>query len=235
MSKNIRLFLLILLLVTVFFPGKILAASPEQRAALLQKKYQQLHSITFDFSQTTHNSDRIKHGAGNAVFLRLAVSDTKDGSPGIMRWNYTHPTEQTIINDGMSLSIYTSEDKQLLVSSAQDMESDIIYAIFAGTKNLLDEFAVAPKDPLFLLNDPPEGCETLQLVPKKPHSQIKRVQVWMTGDRTIRRLLMEDHFGALTELTFANVRFNTLHQKDPQQIEALRALDLLPGTEIIRP
>ena len=51
----------------------------------------------------------------------------------------------------------------------------------------------------------------------------------------IRRLLMEDHFGALTELTFANVRFNTLRQKDPQQIEALRALDLLPGTEIIRP
>jgi outer membrane lipoprotein carrier protein len=230
MYRNRQIYLATLLLAAILAPQMVLAAGPERRAALLQKKYQQLHSLAFDFSQTARNSGRIKHGAGNAVFLRAAATD----SAGIMRWNYTNPTEQTIINDGTSFSMYTPEDKQLLVSPAQDMESDILYAIFTGTRNLLDEFAAEPKDPLFLLSDPPEGCEALQLIPKNPHPQVKRVQVWMTGDHTIRRLLMEDHFGALTELTFANLRFNTMRQGDAQQMQALRALDLAPGTEVIQ-
>jgi outer membrane lipoprotein carrier protein len=222
--------LLILVLIAGLFPGRLFAAAPEQQVSLLQKKYQQIRSLEFDFSQTTQNGGRVKHGAGSAVFLRAAAS----GSPGIMRWNYTSPTKQTIINDGASLSIYTPEDKQLLVSPAQDLESDITYAIFTGTKNLRDEFVVAPKDPLFVLSDPPKGCEALQLVPRKPHPQIKRVQIWMTGDLSLRRLIMEDHFGSLTELTFTNVRFDAFRQDDPRQMRALRALDLAPGTEVIR-
>ncbi|MCL2789638.1 MAG: outer membrane lipoprotein carrier protein LolA [Desulfobulbus sp.] len=234
MSENIWRYLITLLLAVGLFPGMILAAGPEQRVASLQKKYQQLHSLGLDFSQTTRNGGRTKHGAGNAVFFRAATTNTATGSPGIMRWNYTAPTEQTIINDGLSLSIYTPEDKQLLVSPTQDMDSDVTYAIFTGAKNLLDEFAVTPGDPLFLLNDPPKGCNALQLIPKKPHPQVKRVQIWIADDLTILRLLMEDHFGALTELTFTNVRFNALRQGDAQQMRALRALDLAPGTEIIR-
>ncbi|MCL2457706.1 MAG: outer membrane lipoprotein carrier protein LolA [Desulfobulbus sp.] len=210
------------------------AAGLEQRVASLQKKYQQLHSLEFDFAQTTRNGGRLKQGSGNAVFYRPAAAKTAAGTPGIMRWNYTAPTAQTIVNDGVSLSIYTPEDKQLLVSPAQDMESDITYAIFTGAKNLLDEFAATPGDPRFLLNDPPTGCEALQLTPSKPHPQVKRAQLWVTGDLTIRRLLMEDHFGALTELTFTNVRLNTLRPGDPQQMQALRALDLAPGTEVIQ-
>jgi len=233
MYKTSWLYLLALLLVAGPFAGPAPAAGPEQRVAQLQKKYQQLHSLAFDFTQTTRTGDRMKHGSGNAVFYRVAAAGAA-GSSGIMRWNYTGPTEQTIINDGASLSIYTPEDKQLLVAPAQDMESDITYAIFTGARKLLDAFVVAPMDPLFLLNDPPEGCEAWQLTPKNPHPQVKRVQIWATGDLTLRRLLMEDHFGALTELTFANVRFNTLRPGDPQQIQALRALDLAPGTEIIQ-
>lgn len=233
MCKGTRLCLTVVLLVAGLLSGMAFAAGPEQRVAALQKKYQQLRSLTFDFSQTTQNGGRIKHGSGNAVFYRPAVTEAA-GSPGIVRWNYTGPTEQTIINDGASLSIYTPQDKQLLVSPTQDLEADVTYAIFTGTKNLLDEFAAAAGDPLFRLNDPPAGDEALQLTPKKPHPQVKRIQLWVSGDLTIHRLLMEDHFGALTELTFTNVRFNTLRQGDTQQMQALRALDLAPGTEIIQ-
>ncbi|MDR2551539.1 MAG: outer membrane lipoprotein carrier protein LolA [Desulfobulbus sp.] len=234
MFSTVQLSLLVLLLVAGLVPGRLIAAGLDQRVAQLQKKYQQLHSLEFDFAQTTQNGGRLKQGSGNAVFYRPAVVGTATGAPGIMRWNYTVPTAQTIINDGTSLSIYTPEDKQLLVSPAQDMESDITYAIFTGTKNLLDEFAATSGDPRFTLNEPPAGCEALQLTPRKPHPQVKRVQLWVTGDLTIKRLLMEDHFGALTELTFTNVRFNTLRPGDLQQMQALRDLDLVPGTEIIR-
>ena len=210
--------------------------APVDKIMQLQKKYQQLRSLEFDFSQATQTSGRIKQGRGNAVFYRPA---TQAGSPsrpgnGIIRWNYIEPTVQTIINDGKELSIYTPQDKQLIVSPAQDMESDITYAIFTGTKSLLDEFEAAPPDKLFTLNDPPAGFEAVLLVPRQPHPQVKRIQLWLSGDLTIHRLLMEDHFDALTELTFTKVRFNTLPAGDAQQMQSLLKLDLAPGTETIR-
>ena len=67
-----------------------------------------------------------------------------------------------------------------------------------------------------------------------PHSQVKRIQLWLGGDMTIYRVLMEDHFGALTELTFSRVRFNTLPTGDARQLQSLLKLDLAPGTETIR-
>ncbi|MCL1980046.1 MAG: outer membrane lipoprotein carrier protein LolA [Proteobacteria bacterium] len=234
MFRHATLFLLFFLVAAGLLPGKITGAGLEQRMSLLQKKYQQLHSLEFDFFQTTQNGGRLKHGTGNAVFYRPAAAGTTVTMPAIMRWNYTGPTEQTIINDGASLSIYTPEDKQLLVSPTPDLESDITYAIFTGTKNLLDEFEATAGDPQLLLNAPPPDGEVVQLTPRKPHPQVKQVQIWVTGDHTIRRLLMEDHFGALTELTFSKVRLNTLRPGDPQQIQKLRALDLAPGTEVIR-
>ena len=202
----------------------------------LQNKYQHLRSLEFDFSQSTLTNGRIKQGSGNALFYRPAVQPGSSSLAvnGIMRWNYLEPTVQTIINDGKELSIYTPQDKQLIVSPAQDIESDITYAIFTGTKSLLDEFETAPPDKLFVLNNPPTGFDAVLLTPRKPHPQVKRIQLWLGGDMTIHRVLMEDHFGALTELTFNRVRFNTLPTGDAQQLQSLLKLDLVPGTETIR-
>lgn len=210
-------------------------SSPEERIVRLQKKYQQLRSLEFDFSQTTLNSGRVKQGSGNAIFLRPTVTGSSNTTPqGIMRWNYTSPTAQTIVNDGKTLSLYTPQDKQMIVSSAQDMESDITYAIFTGTKNLHDEFKVELGDALFIVNEPPAGLGSALLTPRQPHPQIKRVQLWFTNELAIHRLLMEDHFGAMTELTFTGIRFNALRQGDQQQVQALLNIDIAPGTEIIR-
>ena len=66
------------------------------------------------------------------------------------------------------------------------------------------------------------------------YPQVKRIQLWMGGDMTIHRVLMEDHFGALTELTFDRVRFNTLPTGNAQQLQSLLKLELVPGTETIR-
>lgn len=207
----------------------------EQRLGELQKKYQQLRSLEFVFSQATQTGSRIKQGAGTAVFFRPQTPGKSAGTPqGIMRWNYTEPTVQTIINDGKTLSIYTPQDKQLIVSPAQDMESDVTYAIFTGTKSLVDEFEISPADTHFVLSEPPAGIEAAVLTPRQPHPQVKRVQLWFGRDLVLQRLIMEDHFGVLTELTFSRVRLNTLPQGDAQQVRSLLELDVAPGTETIR-
>jgi outer membrane lipoprotein carrier protein len=239
MSESMRFFMMLLLLITFSSLSVVTSAEAasdlEQRVLQLQKKYQQLGSLEFEFSQSTQTGGRIKQGSGNAVFYRPA-SPGKDLGPrlGIMRWNYIEPAAQTIINDGKTLSIYTPQDKQLIVSPAQDMESDITYAIFTGTKNLLDEFEASPADKLFILSVPPAGFEAILLTPRQPHPQVKRVQLWLNRDLTIHRLLMEDHFGALTELIFSRVRLNTLPPADTHQVQSLLKLDLVPGTETIR-
>ncbi len=242
MSDTIRIlsFFTTLFLVTGMAFSSLLAASPkkssEEIILQVQKKYQQLQSLEFDFSQSTLTSGRMKQGSGNAVFYRTSVQPGRSPLPqnGIMRWNYTTPTEQTIINDGKELSIYTPVDKQLIVSPVQEIESDITYAIFTGTRNLLDEFVAAPADTLFLLNEPPTGFTAVLLTPRQPHPQVKRIQLWLNNDLTIYRLLMEDHFDALTELTFTKVRFNTLPAGNAQQRRTLLELDLPSDTEIIR-
>lgn len=241
MSSALRALLLSLTLCLVAalpLPGHG-AESPQGQASKilnLQKKYQQLHSLEFDFSQSTSINGRIKRGSGKAVFYRPTARPgaAAPTGGGIMRWDYTEPTVQTIINDGKEFSIYTPQDKQLIVSPAGEMESDITYAIFTGTTSLLDEFVASDPDREFFLNEPPSGYVAILLTPRQPHPQVKRIQLWLGGDQTIHRLLMEDHFGALTELTFSTVRFNSLPAGNRQRAESLLKLDLLPGTETIR-
>ncbi len=243
MCKSVLLLIAatLLTLVTLTVGNEVLAApsSLEQRVIQLQNKYQQLRSLEFDFDQSTRTGGRLKLGAGHAVFYRVAAPGSAATGQGIMRWNYTRPTEQTIINDGETLSIHAPLDNQLIVTPAQDMESDITYGLLTGRKDSLDAFVVAPADPRFQLSDiPPADTQAVQLTPKNPHPQLKRVQLWLQGDLIIHRLLMEDHFGALTELTFTNVRVNTLDPKNEQQakelLERLQKLSVPPGTEIIR-
>lgn len=237
MSRLLRLVALLLFLVAA---GPLFAASsstdsakgPIERVKQLQKKYQGLQSLEFDFSQSTQTSGRLKQGSGNAVFYRPTASVAAE--KGVMRWNYTEPISQTIINDGANLSIYTPQDKQLIISPVHDLESDITYAIFTGTRDLLDAFEAVPADRFFTLNEPPAGFEAVLLTPRQPHPQVKRIQFWLDGDHVIRRLLMEDHFGALTELTFTKVRFNALPPGDRKKVQTLLKLDLAPGTETIR-
>ena len=45
---------------------------------------------------------------------------------------------------------------------------------------------------------------------------------------------MEDYFDALTELTFSDMRFNSIKASDHTRIQQLRTLDTAPDTEIIR-
>lgn len=208
--------------------GQSLTAQMEQ----LQATYQQLHSLQFDFTQVTDSGGRIKEGRGQAAFYRSGSPGS--GNTGVLRWDYEEPAPQVILNNGRELSIYTPQDKQLIITPSRDLESDITFALFTGSKKLADEFVVETADSFFFINDPPMDLQAVQLIPRDPHPQIKRMQIWMDKQRIIHRLLMEDHFGALTELSFSRVRFNELPSKDSRQEQKLLQLDLAPGTETIR-
>ena len=85
----------------------------------------------------------------------------------------------------------------------------------------LKDYPVLDEDPAIILT------------PKMAQSQLKRAQVWLNKDNSIHRLLMEDYFGALTELTFTSLQFDTLKTSENERMKLLK-LDLAPGTETLR-
>ena len=216
------------------FPAEDAAAdfSSKQMEQLenIQKKYQGLTSLSFNFQQTVLSSGRKRHGAGNGIFYRSSPE-----KPSIIRWNYTDPDPQIILNDGVTLSIYTKKDKQVIIASAGDMESDITYSFFAGKRNLSDDFKMLAADKRFApANDKQENIFAVQLVPKEPHGQIKAVHLWFAEHSVIRKLVMEDHFDTVTELVFSKVRFDDLPADSEEIVKEIVKLDLPPDTEIIK-
>ncbi len=226
-------FINLVLLFFIFIPfSEICKAEtpvPEQQLLQLQQSYRQLSSLSFDFDQLTRTGLRNRSGKGNAVFVR--TTDPK--KPGIMRWNYTVPDPQVILNDGEKLSIYTEKDRQLIVTSASELNADITYAFFSGHRNLSDDFVAVAPEGRYGFSLPQTPLTALRLIPRAPHPQIKAVQLWFDKELLIHRLILEDHFDSITELTFTNIQSNTVDAADQKQRQAILNLALPPDTEII--
>ena len=235
----------IILLLALLLPCQTLPAKEslepeaEAQARALQHLYASLTSLTFDFAQITRTGSRERTGQGHAVFYKpVAAASPQEKTAGrdlprsVMRWNYAEPDHQVIINDGKTLLIYTEKDKQLIKTPAKELESDITYAFFSGTRNLLDDFeAQAPAEEV--LSSRVGALQTLLLVPRTPHNQIRSVQIWFDERGVIQRLLLTDHFDAETELRFSRIVLNSLPPGDRQQLESIISFQPPPGTEVI--
>jgi len=231
MSKTCEGIIILFLLCCFPFQGTICTAAPsEQKLIQLQQTYRQFTSLHFDFTQMTRTQLRSRSGEGNGIFIRRNDSN----QPGIMRWNYTEPDPQIILNDGEKLSIYTNNDHQLIVTSAAELNNDITYAFFSGKRNLTDEFTTKPSDSRYDFTLAGISLHTLRLIPRKPHPQIKAAQIWFDENFLIRHLILEDHFDSITELTFTNIQTDSIDINDPAQIQAILKLKIPPDTEIIR-
>lgn len=214
--------------------------SPESRAETLQNLYRELTSLTFDFNQVTSTGGRQRTGRGNAVFYKgpappsaPAQNNAANRGVSIMRWNYTEPDRQVIINDGETLAIYTEKDKQLIKTPAGELESDITYAFFAGARDLLDDFEARTADRNLVYASDGGDMRTILLIPRRPHNQIKTVQLWFDETNIIHHLRIEDHFDATTELHFDNITLNSLPPYDRNQVDRIISLQVPAGTEII--
>ncbi len=236
----VQWFLLLVVLLVPVVPagasGTAAETSPQQLVTLLQEKYRRVTSLCFDFSQVTRSSGRERPGRGNAVFLRpkhTGSQPNQDLPRAVIRWNYTAPERQVILNDGRELSIYSVNERQLIITPARELNADITYAFFAGTRDLLDDFEATSPDPRFHFSLADTPLRAVRLVPRKQDAQVKTVQLWVDDDLLIHRLVIEDYFDSITELTFTNIRLNSVDLDDPDQVRRIVDLQLQPGTEII--
>ncbi len=249
MYKPLFLFVLLCLLVLTPFSAQSQAAAgdtatgapapsrqqPDALLAQVEKRYTQIQSLECSFQQHSKNGGRIREGGGQAFFFRPGGASGKNtGQNGVIRWEYHEPEVQTIINDGQEIRFYSPAEKQLLISPAAALDSDLTYALFTGKASLTESFTVSAGDDGLWLSPPPQGLTALLLVPKTPQSQLKYTQIGVNKELRIERLLMEDHFNAITELSFSAMRIDGIKATDSARIKQLRTLTTSEDTEIIR-
>ena len=202
---------------------------PVDTAKRLQEKYDSMTSLSFSFSQRTKGemTGRQKTGSGQAYFIKSAKTSK-------MRWNYLEPEQQVLMSDGVTVSMYFADLKQMIITPAESMEQDLTYCFFSGKGKLDRDFFILPPNEEYGPTDPAaKGSKIIKLVPQKKQSQVQNIHVWVSGDSLIERIDLRDHFDTITTLTFSDILVNPLAHKDAQTIETLFTFKAPEGTEII--
>ncbi|MFH2123899.1 MAG: outer membrane lipoprotein carrier protein LolA [Pseudomonadota bacterium] len=228
--------LLFLLLHQPLFAGQNVNESPEDIARRLQHAYDQISSLTFHFTQNTEGelSGRPQQGSGTAWFVKEKKSPEAPGTVGKMRWDYTSPDKQILVSDGVEFSMYFAKLSQMIVSPAETMRSDITYAFFTGSGNLLKDFSISAPNPEFTPDTKSvESYKVIKLTPKENQSQVSEIHLWVTSDSLIQRMEILDYFDTHTSLEFSDLQVNTLATDDPKAMDALFSYTPPEGTEII--
>lgn len=194
-----------LLLLAVLFLAPI-SAKGESMAELevaqkLQNTYEEATTLVADFNQTTTMkfSSRVREGSGTMIFKK----------PGRMRWDYLTPDHQVLISDGETISMYFEKNNQMIVSRAKDyLQSDVTYSFFAGSGNILKDFAVSEPD----IFKPKDNSLLIKLTPKSLHPHVSSLHLWVDHETfLITRMQIVDHFDTVTDLFFDNIEINADH------------------------
>ncbi len=195
--------------------GRCAALTPLELAQKLQARYEETKTMTADFKQSTSvpMSTRKRLGAGKVVISK----------PGRIRWDYQAPDKQVLISDGKKVSMFVANSAQMIVQPvSQYINSDVTYAFFVGTGNIVRDFKVLPPE-----RQGDGSLKAIKLVPKTAHPQVDYLHVWIDENFMIRRLEIVDHFGSITDLAFSNITRN-----EPVSPETFAFIPPL-GTEII--
>ncbi len=228
MSVRYTIFFIFLLCVTpVCNAAEKQPENPTDIASRLQQRYDGIKSLSFNFFQQTRGemTGRPKSGSGKAFFY-------KGDGKGRMRWDYSSPVRQVLVSDGKDFSMYFSNLKQMIVTPASTLDSELTYTFFIGKGNLAEDFHILPEEN----ESVPEGVldvQIIKLVPRTPQSQVQDIDLWITNDSLIRRMQIRDHFGTITVLNFSDIVVDSLEKITPQERDALFEFQPPEGTEII--
>jgi len=154
----------------------------------------------------------------------------RDGN-SLMRWDYSSPDKQVLISDGTIFSMYFEDLKQMIVTPAEKLNSDLTYSFFTGKGNLKKDFYILPPDEKTGSNT--KEFQIIKLIPKQPQSQIQNIHAWITKSSLIRRLHIRDLFDTITVLNFSDIEVNSLVGTDEKMLQSLFSFIPPEDTEII--
>jgi outer membrane lipoprotein carrier protein len=166
-------------------------------AQAVDERYNQLRSLQAEFTE-------IYRGAG--------MERTESGTlwlkkPGKMRWEYRSPRDKLFLSDGKDAWFYVPGERQVrrtAVKKLDDLRSPLAFLL--GKTKLekeLQGLSLAPDvAPLAA------GDVALRGVPKSLADRVSQVLLEITPEHWIRRIMIEEVDGSVTEYRFSNHREN---------------------------
>jgi outer membrane lipoprotein carrier protein len=199
-------------------------------ARQIQATYAALESLSFNFSQSTSGqmTGRPKIGKGTALLA-------KPGQKVLMRWNYHTPEHQVMISNGTSVSMYFEKLNQMIVTSTDRAQTDVLLAFFSGKDPLEDHFLILQAELEMDIEAARElgNLEVIQLRPKNAETQIRTIHLWVDEETLIRRIELLDYFDTRTTLNLSNIVLNPLDINDQADLDRRFVFTPPEGTEII--
>jgi outer membrane lipoprotein carrier protein len=177
----------------------LLAPTPAQQATahdLAQRvdhHYNQLHSLTAQFTESYEGLGRAKSESGTLQLVK----------PGRMRWDYTNPPGKLFLLDGKYAWFYSKGDPEVQRMAAKqldDLRSPLRFLLgHTQLEKEIDHLALAPAA---------NGSFTLSGVPHDQQKRVQRLTLTVTADGTILGIEIEETDGAVTRFTFTGEQSN---------------------------
>jgi len=144
--------------------------------------------------------------------------------PGMMRWEYEKPEEQTIITDGHKLWIYRPSDNQVLTGSAPAFFSD-----GKGASFLSDIKLIRQKFRISLEDSKEDFFYELKLQPLEKKLDVTDIRLAVTKKTfTVIRIITYNSYGDENRIEFAN------HQFDVKLEDSLFSFKIPPGADVVQ-
>ena len=199
-------------------PSAVLAQSRPSADALaksLQQRYQGVQDFTADFSQSYR---------GGVLRTRTVEQGTVTiKKPGRMRWLYSKPEKKEFVSDGQKTYVYLPQDRQVLVSNANNDGSSTSFLFLTGQGDISRDFVASYVEP-----SPLAGTLGLKLIPRRKQPDYEYLIVAVDPvSLQIRGLITRDAQGGDSTFTFTNMKEN---QRVSEKVFAFR---VPPGVDVI--
>ena len=160
-------------------------------------KYNHLKTLQADFSEIYRGAGAERTESGTLLLKK----------PGKMRWEYRSPKEKLFVSDGKDVWFWVPGEPQVRrtqLKNLEDLRSPIGFLL--GKTRLEKELRGLSDAP----DVPPleSGNEVLRGVPQALAGRVSRVVLEITPEDWIRRIVIEEVDGSVTEYRFSNQRAN---------------------------
>jgi outer membrane lipoprotein carrier protein len=186
-------------------------------ADAVDNRYNHLQTLEAQFTETYSGSGATRTESGTLLLKK----------PWRMRWDYAEPHPKMFLTDGKTAWFYVPGENQVRrtpVKDIDDLRSPLRYLL--GKTKLEKEF----EDLRIATNEKPEDPNDIVLegVPKGLRERVARTLLEVGRDGYIRRIVVEELDGSVTEFRF-------LQQKENVQIPDARFHFTPPaGVEVVQ-
>lgn len=143
-------------------------------------------SLTAEFEQHLYDE-------GGAL-LETSTGVVAIAKPGMFRWEYRKPYEQTIVSDGKQVWVYDKDLDQVTVNSVDTASAGAPAKLLGEDLDLDAHYIVAE------LGQKDQN-DWVKLTPKEANTQYDGVEIGLDG-QGIHRMRLHDNLGQVTEVIF---------------------------------